>query len=114
MKDQYGHAYNNLRKKKCGGTAGGTSSLPYESFTKTLPRFGISRFPFLQIRSMRQRVQERAGGSFVAEHCKGVVQQFRAGRVLMTMEIMSAAILNIRWNDRTREQALPISHCGKI
>ena len=63
---------------------------------------------------MRQRAQERAGGSFVIEHCKAVVQQFRAGRVLMTVEIMSAAILNIRWNDRAEEQALPISHGGKI
>ena len=51
----------------------------------------------------------RAGASFVAEHCKSIMKPFSAGRVLMTLEIMSAATLNIRWNDRAGEQPLPIS-----
>ena|SRR5947207_10171979 len=62
--------------------------------------------------SMRQLVQKRAGSCFVAEHYKSVMKQFGAGRVLMTVEIMSAARLHIRWN--AGEQALPISHGGKI
>src|SRR5207247_7929424 len=63
---------------------------------------------------MWQLVQERAGFSFVAEHCKSVIQQSSAGRVLMTVETMSAATMNIPWKDRAGEQALPISQCVKI
>ena len=51
----------------------------------------------------------RAGASFVAQHGKSIMKPFSAGRVLMTLEIMSAATLNIRWNDRAGEQPLPIS-----
>ena len=58
---------------------------------------------------MRQRVRKRAGASCLAEHCKSIVKQFSSGRVLMTVEIMDAATLNIRWNDRAGERALPIS-----
>ena len=58
---------------------------------------------------MRQRVRKRAGASCLAEHCKSIVKQFSSGRVLMAVEIMSAATLNIRWNDRAGEQPLPIS-----
>ena len=63
---------------------------------------------------MRQRVRDRAGSAFVAEHCKSVMKQFSASRVLMSVEIMNAATLNIRWYDRAEEQALPISQRGKI
>ena len=59
---------------------------------------------------MRQLVQKRAGSRFVAEHRKSLMKQFKAGRGLMTLEIMTAATLNIRWNDRAGEQGLAISH----
>lgn len=51
---------------------------------------------------MRRRV--------VAEHCVSVMKQFKARCVLIAVEAMSTTALNIRWNNRTGEQALPISH----
>ena len=63
---------------------------------------------------MRQRVGQPAGSAFVAEHYKSVMKQFNAGRVLMNVEIMNAATLNIRWYDRDGELSLPISQGGRI
>jgi len=47
-------------------------------------------------------------GRFVAEHCKNELKQFITVCVLMTVEIMSAATLNIRWTDCDRNQSLPV------
>ena len=47
-------------------------------------------------------------GGFVAEHCKNVMKQFITVCVLMTVEIMSAATLSIRWTDSDRNQSLPV------
>ena len=47
-------------------------------------------------------------GGFVAEHCKNVMKQFITDCVLMTVEIMSAATLSIRWTDSDRNQSLPV------
>ena len=63
---------------------------------------------------MRQQIEERAASAFVAEYYKSVMKQISASRVLMNVEIMNAATLSIRWNDRAAEQALPISQRGKI
>jgi predicted nucleic acid-binding Zn ribbon protein len=49
----------------------------------------------------------------VAEHQKSIMNQFKAGNRLMTLEIMTAATLNIRGNDRAGELALAISHGDK-
>src|SRR2546430_15563462 len=61
--------------------------------------------------SMWRRVLGKgAGSAFVAEHCKSVTEQFGTVSVLM---IMSAATLNIRWNDGARDQAVPVSPGGR-
>jgi len=41
-------------------------------------------------------------GRFVSEHCKNVMKQFITVCVLMTVEIMSASTLSIRWTDCDR------------
>ena len=47
-------------------------------------------------------------GRIVAEYCKNVMKQFITVCVLMTVEIMNAATLSIRWTDCDRNQSLPV------
>ena len=47
-------------------------------------------------------------GRFVGEHYNNEMKQFITVCVLMTVEIMSAATLNIRWTDCDRNQSLPV------
>ena len=103
---QFEHANNDLRRKKCGGTAGRTASLHTNLLQKP---YGFLATPdSLSLRSYPCVKGYSEAGRFVAEHCKNVMKQFITVCVLMTIEIMSAATLGSRWTDCDRHQALPL------
>ena len=100
------YANNDLRRKKCGGTAGRSSAIHTNLLQKS---YGLLATPdSLSFRSCPCGDWCSEAGGFVAEHCKNVMKQFITVCVLMTVEIMSAATLNIRWTDCARDQAQPV------
>ena len=100
------HANNVSGRKKWGGTAGRTSSLHTNLLQKP---YGLLATPdSLSFRSCPCVNCCSGAGRFVAEHCKNEMKPFITVCVLMTVEIMSAATLNIRCTDCDRNQSLPV------